>query len=101
MKTITASELREKILKKELVRILDVRTQEEFKTGHLPGSLCIPVQDLPNYISVLSKSVPYIAVCKSGGRSNVAVAILDKEGFNVSGLIGGLDPLADLMIKDN
>ena len=67
---------------KELV-ILDVRTQEEYDGGHIPGAKLIPVQVLPMKLSELKeyKDKPVLVYCASGGRSPRAVDTLVKSDF--------------------
>lgn len=61
--------------------ILDVRTAEEFKSGHIKGAKNIAVQQLPNQLKKLDKSKKIITCCKSGVRSSAAKSILVKNGF--------------------
>lgn len=62
--------------------ILDVRTPEEFRGGHIKGSLNIPVQVLQNKIADLKKKgKPIIAVCRSGARSGMAADMLKSAGI--------------------
>lgn len=62
--------------------ILDVRTPEEFKNGHVEGSLNIPVQVLQGKIAELKKKgKPIIAVCRSGARSGTAAGMLKNAGI--------------------
>lgn len=63
--------------------VLDVRSAEEFATGHLPNSKNIPLKELESRIKEIekSKSNVVITVCASGVRSSNAVAILNKAGF--------------------
>jgi len=62
--------------------ILDVRTQDEYRTGHIQGSINIPVQSLTAAnIARLSKNKPIITCCASGMRSASAKNILISQGF--------------------
>ena len=72
------------------VVILDVRTPEEFKEGHLKNAWSIPVDDLEGRISALQKDVPVIVYCQSGVRSNRAAGILIKNKFSVVYDMGGI-----------
>lgn len=75
--------------------IVDVREPEEYQgeLGHIPGSLLIPLKELPGRAAELE---PYrdrhiIAVCRAGVRSTTAAAILTGLGFDhVSNLKGGM-----------
>src|SRR4249920_801361 len=61
--------------------ILDVRTPGEFRSGHIKGSLNIPVQDLYSNLSKLKKHKPIVTCCASGMRSRTAKRILQSNGF--------------------
>ncbi len=61
--------------------IIDVRTKAEYQSGHIKGSLNIPLNNLSNHYSKLSKSKPVITCCASGVRSAQAKSILKSNGF--------------------
>ena len=60
--------------------IVDVRTPQEFKSGHLKGSKNIPLQKIGNSISKL-KNKEVILVCRSGGRAASAKSMLERHGI--------------------
>jgi len=61
--------------------IIDVRSPEEFRTGHIETSQNIPLQQLAQKAKTLqAKNKPVIAVCKSGARSSMAVTMLRNNG---------------------
>jgi rhodanese-related sulfurtransferase len=62
--------------------ILDVRTKNEFQSGHIKGAVNIPVQTLGSNLSKLKKDRPIITCCASGMRSASAKSILQSNGFN-------------------
>lgn len=73
--------------------VLDVRSAEEFATGHLPNSKNIPLKELGTRVKEIEKSKGnvVITVCASGVRSSTAVAVLNKAGFEqVFSLDGGV-----------
>ena len=84
----------EKIQKEKDVIVLDVRTPIEYeKDGHIPGSILIPVQVLPQYIKDLEKfkDKKILVYCRSGNRSVMASKFLEQNGFkNVYNLKGGI-----------
>jgi rhodanese-related sulfurtransferase len=61
--------------------ILDVRSNGEYQSGHVKGSINIPVDSLPNNLSKLKKDKPIITCCASGMRSASAKSILKSNGF--------------------
>jgi rhodanese-related sulfurtransferase len=63
--------------------IIDVRTKEEYKNGHHPKSVNIPLSELSGKISDLkAKQKTIIACCQSGSRSSMAVSLLRKNGLD-------------------
>ena len=61
--------------------ILDVRTVDEFRSGHIKGSVNIPLQNLNNQLSKLKKDKAIITCCASGSRSSIAKSILKSNGY--------------------
>jgi rhodanese-related sulfurtransferase len=62
--------------------IIDVRTPIEFMGGHVPGSINIPLHELPDYIdSIKNMKQPIFLCCASGNRSARATAFLLGEGI--------------------
>ena len=72
--------------------ILDVRTPEEYREGHIKGSKNIALQVLNGNIETIKKwNKPIIACCRSGMRSAKACDIMNQLGFeNAYNLIGGI-----------
>ena len=61
--------------------IVDVRTPDEFRTGHIKGSLNIPLNNLPGQLSKVDKEKQILTCCASGMRSSSARHILKSKGF--------------------
>jgi rhodanese-related sulfurtransferase len=73
---------------KELMKrdalVIDVRSADEYRSGHLPGSVNIALEQVGTLISSLKqKNKPLIMVCRSGARSNIATGMLKKAGLEV------------------
>lgn len=62
--------------------LLDVRTPEEFASGHVEGAMNIPVQVLGGRVKDVPKG-RVVVYCRSGGRSASAAALLKQAGFEV------------------
>ena len=63
--------------------ILDVRTQGEFKEGHIKGAVNVPLDQLRNSIVELkNKNKTVITCCRSGARSAIASNMLANAGIN-------------------
>jgi len=75
-----------KVVFSELVKegaiILDVRTKGEYGSGHIRGSVNIPVEQLSKNLNKFKdKKRPIITCCESGMRSSSAKGILTSNGF--------------------
>ena len=68
-------------LVKEGAQIIDVRTAGEFASGHIKGSINIPLQVLGNNLSKIKKDKPVITCCASGMRSASAKSLLLSKGY--------------------
>jgi phage shock protein E len=91
---------------------IDVRTEQEFQNGHVPGAVNIPVMlpdpatrrmtpspdFLPNVQAKFAKDKKIILGCQMGGRSQFAGEILDQAGYgDVSNMQGGFGGAKDPM----
>lgn len=70
--------------------LLDVREADEYEEGHIPGTVWIPLGDLPERVDELPKDQPIIAICHSGGRSAMATRFLNSQGFHTKNMVGGM-----------
>src|SRR6185503_15031442 len=63
--------------------VLDVRTEVEFKAGHIPGAVNVDVNagDFDEKVAKLDKSKTYLVHCRAGGRSAKASKKLEGMGF--------------------
>jgi len=61
--------------------IVDVRTKGEYASGHIKGSINIPLDQLTSKLGQLKKDKPIITCCASGMRSSSAKSILKSNGF--------------------
>jgi len=72
------------------VQVIDVRGPDEWRHGHLPGAVHIPLAALPDRVGELNGSAPIVLQCRGGGRSSIATSFLQAHGFaNVTNLVGG------------
>ncbi len=62
--------------------IIDVRTAQEYKSGHIKGSINIPLNLLTQKFGQIQKEIPLIVCCASGMRSASAKSILRSNGFS-------------------
>ena len=69
--------------------LLDVRTPEEFREGHIPGSRNLPLQNLEE-AAIETETVPVFLYCRSGNRSATAARILRSMGYRNVTDLGGI-----------
>ena len=69
--------------------LLDVREESEFKAGHIPGAVLIPLGKLRSCIAELPGDPEIVVYCQVGIRGYIAERILRQRGFNVKNLSGG------------
>jgi ArsR family transcriptional regulator len=79
-------------MKAGLVQVLDVRPEDEYAMGHLPGAINIPLDRLKKRLAMLDRSMEVVAYCRGPYcvLSFETVALLRKKGFNVRRLQDGL-----------
>jgi len=72
--------------------VLDVRTPEEFKEGHIKGAINIDIrqEDAFSKIDKLNKNAKYLVYCRTNHRSGIAVSHMMQSGFrNVTQMMDG------------
>ena len=75
--------------------LLDVRTPEEFATGHIPGAINISVQELPSRLNEVPQDQPVVVYCRSGNRSAQAAKILGNAEYSQVYDLGSIISWAD------
>ena len=77
--------------------MIDVRTDEEWRSGYIEGAIHIPLseikEDIENY--KISKDEEILLYCRSGNRSGRAKAILDELGYTNTTNIGGIENVSE------
>ncbi len=70
--------------------LVDVRSKSEYKDGHLPGAINIPLDQLTDKLNKIPKGKTVIVVCASGNRSASGSKLLAQAGYeDVYNLQGG------------
>jgi rhodanese-related sulfurtransferase len=71
--------------------LVDVREPEEWRAGHAPGAVHIPLGQLPARMGELPRDGEIVTVCRSGNRSARAADLLRRAGYQrVHNLTGGM-----------
>jgi adenylyltransferase/sulfurtransferase len=88
---LSSTELKSELDRGDAVVIVDVREPQEFQINRLPGSILIPLGDLPKRYVELDPNANIVTQCKSGMRSAKAQDFLRSKGFTrVRNLTGGV-----------
>jgi phage shock protein E len=74
----------------EEIVVYDVRTAEEYASGHIPGSVNIPHDVIGDRIPVKDKDAVIVVYCRSGNRSGQARRTLEKLGYTNIADFGGI-----------
>lgn len=88
--SVTPNQLSTMVNQRDAV-VLDIRDHNDFKTGHIPGSLNIPTAKLEERMAELEKSrdKPVIVVCKMGQTATGVSKRLKESGFSEVYRLGG------------
>ena len=62
--------------------IIDVRTPGEYRDGHIPGVVNIPLDELEKRIGEIPKDKKVVLICRTGNRSAQGTRLLRSKGFN-------------------
>lgn len=80
--------------------LLDVRTSEEYRDGHIDGSINVPLDRISSIKNTVEdKNTPLYVHCYSGGRSGQAVAYLKQMGYTNVTNIGGISSYRGKVVK--
>lgn len=82
------------VINRQAGAVIDVREPAEYKTGHIPNAMNVPMSSLATQVKQLEKHKdrPLVIACRSGNRSLSAAMMLRKHGFaQVYNLAGGMN----------
>jgi len=86
--TLSPDEARERLGARDML-ILDVRSDAEYRSGHLPGARSVPLEQVGDAIAGLAREREILCVCAMGGRSARAALQLGEAGLTAYSLAGG------------
>lgn len=71
------------IIEQEEITVIDIRTINEYRSGHIPGAINIDFSSLEfdNKIKSLDPEKGYLVYCRSGNRSSISESSFIKAGF--------------------
>lgn len=88
---LSMAQAMENIKNDDSIRLVDVRSPKEYRDGHIPGSISIPLDQLNRIEQLIpDKNATIYAYCHSGSRSGMAVAAMGRMGYTKATNIGGI-----------
>lgn len=84
MKSITVQQLHDR----DGVPLIDVREEDEYAAGHVPGAVNLPMSKLGDLLDQLPAE-PFDVICQAGGRSARVVEALEARGYEATNVEGG------------
>ena len=69
--------------------VLDVRTADEYASGHVPGAVNIPYDQVGARLAEVPKDRPVVLYCRSGRRAGLAAEVLKDQGYRQLQLLEG------------
>lgn len=82
-KVLSAAEFRQRLRLSKRAKLIDIRSREEFRELHIPGSVNYDVLS-PSFVTRLSrmeKGRPYFIYCHNGKRCETAMRLMEELGF--------------------
>jgi len=86
----TPRELKLRLAGADAPLVLDVREGWERDIARLPGTVDIPMGEVPQRLAELPKEREIVVMCRSGGRSLKVAQLLDSAGYRAVNLTGGI-----------
>jgi hydroxyacylglutathione hydrolase len=72
------------------LQIVDVRSRQEWKSGHVARAKHIPLDELPNRLGEINQAKPVGFICQSGARSRRATKLAAEAGLDAINISGGM-----------
>lgn len=76
---------------REKPQLLDVREPWEFERARIEGAQLVPMREVPARLQEIDPEREIVAICHHGGRSMQVGLFLEKAGYKVHNLAGGVD----------
>ncbi|CAN5197845.1 molybdopterin-synthase adenylyltransferase MoeB [soil metagenome] len=88
---LTPADLAARLERGDSVTLLDVREEVEWRIGHIPGALLVPLGEIPRSLGSIPADKDVVVYCHHGIRSRAATELLSAGGFRAVNLAGGID----------
>lgn len=92
--SISISELKQAMQAGKTPIIIDVRDEDEYLAGHIPGAILVPAKNVEHHLDMLEKykKEEIVLYCQSGRRASAAATTLENAGFKHVKLLDGNFP---------
>ena len=90
VKDISPTELQARRTAPDAPAVLDVREPWELEIARLPATIDIPMAEVPGRLAELPRDREIVVMCLAGGRSLKVAEYLDRQGYRVQNLAGGI-----------
>lgn len=89
---ITPEEAKNRLASEKSIILLDVRTKEEYDTGHIKDAILMPIDTIKeeSVKKLMDKNATIFVYCRSGSRSSAAAKILVDQGYKKVYNLGGI-----------
>ncbi|TKI58060.1 rhodanese-like domain-containing protein [Brevibacillus antibioticus] len=81
LENLKSDQFKKRVNQKSRVMLIDVREPHEYKAGHIPSAVNIPLSQLDQRAKEISSKNDILLYCRSGMRSKQAAKILKKQGI--------------------
>jgi phage shock protein E len=100
--SMTMKEAQLELDKDKNIKLLDVRTSDEYRQGHIKGSINVPLDRVPVSLTqkVADKNARIFVYCLSGGRSSQACHWMEQNGYTNVTNIGGINSWGGAVVRD-
>jgi len=88
---IDSTELRERLSKHDRLQLVDVRSPGEYSSGHVPGAMNVPMDEVAARIDDLENTSPVVLICHSGERSEMSCETIEPHHGDLYVLHGGTE----------
>ncbi|MGB1465978.1 MAG: rhodanese-like domain-containing protein [Alcanivorax nanhaiticus] len=92
--SITVEQLKQEMASNKAPIIIDVRDEDEYLAGHIPGAIMVPAKNMEHHLDMLEqyKKDEIVLYCVSGRRASAAATALENAGFKKVRLLEGNYP---------
>ena len=92
--SISVNELKQAMQADRAPIIIDVRNEDEYLAGHIPGAIMVPAKQMDQHLDMLKqyRKQEIVLYCVSGRRASAAATLLEDAGFKKGRLLEGNSP---------